>query len=123
MQRDTQSSFPRSSDNPSNGVLPNKVLLTPHDVHPELVAPEIMISAGAETTLVPAKKQSFWRSLGAALTANTRMTIGICIIAFFVLVALVGPLFVQVVLHQGPDVSTNDLSQAPSAIHWLGTTQ
>jgi peptide/nickel transport system permease protein len=123
MQRDTQSSSPHSSENPSNGVIPNKVLLTPVDVHPEPVAPGIIISAGAETALVPAKKQGFWRSLSAALTANTRMTIGICIIAFFVLISLVGPLFVLVVLHQSPDVSTNDLSQAPSAVHWLGTTQ
>jgi peptide/nickel transport system permease protein len=123
MQRDTQSSAPFSSDNLGNGVLPNQTLATSHDVHTESVAPGIAISAGAETALVPAKKQGFWRTLGAVLTANSRMTIGICIIGFFVLVALVGPLFVQVVLHQSPDVSTNDLSQAPSAIHWLGTTQ
>ena len=51
--------------------------------------------------------RSFWR----AATANTKVTIGLVIVLFFVLLALVGPFFVP------SDVNAfgSDLSASPSA--------
>jgi peptide/nickel transport system permease protein len=59
-----------------------------------------------------------WRSLLNTLGQNPKMLIGLCIVGFFILVAIFGPLFV----HTSPNASTNDLYQAPSANHPLGTT-
>src|SRR4051794_1580553 len=58
--------------------------------------------------------RNFWR----AATANTKVTIGLVIVLFFVLLALVGPFFVP------SDVNAfgSDLSASPSAAHLLGTT-
>ncbi|TMD44874.1 MAG: ABC transporter permease [Chloroflexi bacterium] len=52
-------------------------------------------------------------------TLNRKATIGICIVLFFVLVALIGPLFI----HTDPSAFSNDVLVPPSAAHWLGTTQ
>ena len=53
------------------------------------------------------------------LTANRKMAAGSAIVGFFVLVALLGPLFVR----QNPLTYTLTLTQPPSAAHWLGTNQ
>jgi peptide/nickel transport system permease protein len=47
------------------------------------------------------------------------MITGLCIVGFFILMALFAPLLV----HQSPTFFSNDLFQRPSAAHWLGTTQ
>lgn len=52
-------------------------------------------------------------------TLNRKVSVGIIIIAFFVLLATVGPLLVR----QDPTAFTEDLLQPPSPAHWLGTTQ
>lgn len=129
MQRDTRPQSSTAPDGVSNnvrpntmihsGVIPNEARTVAQNVHSTQIAPGIMTSAGVETSLVPAKKQSLWRMMLAVLTGNARMTIGICIIAFFVFVALVVPFLTPI----GPNVSTNDLSQGPSFHHLLGTTQ
>jgi peptide/nickel transport system permease protein len=56
-----------------------------------------------------------WR----AVTLNRKVMIGSSIIAFFVLVAILGP----VVVHQSALTITGDLNSPPSTQHWLGTNQ
>ena len=59
-----------------------------------------------------------WRSILGVLGSNTKMSLGLGIVGFFLLVAIVGPLFI----HEGPNPFTNDIFQAPSVHHILGTT-
>jgi len=66
-------------------------------------------------TASPNRLSAFWRFV----TTNRKVTIGMVIVAFFVLVALFGPLLI----HQDPTEFTEDLLQPPSTAHWLGTTQ
>lgn len=56
-----------------------------------------------------------WREI----VANRKVAVGLAIIAFFVLLALVGPFL----LKQSPTAIGDDLLDPPSAAHWLGTTQ
>lgn len=80
-----------------------------------------------DTTNDEATSEDVWgeRSLSERLrggwrlaTANGKVTFGLIIVLFFVLVALVGPLFVRTDANAfGPDVSAS-----PSAAHLLGTT-
>src|SRR5215813_13391067 len=72
-------------------------------------APEQMPSR-INTTL-----QDFWRML----RENPKMLVGVCIVSFFILLALIGPLFV----HTDPNGITRETLLPPSATHWFGTTQ
>jgi peptide/nickel transport system permease protein len=67
----------------------------------------------------PAPAGGSWRALWRTVTGNRKATIGIGLVLFFVLVALVGPLF----LHTDPSALSNDVLLPPSSAHWLGTTQ
>jgi len=58
------------------------------------------------------------RRVWGALTLNRKVTAGSCIVAFFLLVAIFGPLFIR----QDPNTFTSAVSAPPSAAHWLGTT-
>ena len=58
---------------------------------------------------------TLWR----IFTLNRKATIGICIVLFFVLVALYGPPFIR----SDPSALSDDVLVPPSAVHWLGTTQ
>ncbi|GCE05261.1 ABC transporter permease [Dictyobacter aurantiacus] len=58
--------------------------------------------------------QTVWRQL----TRNKKVTIGLVIVFFFILVAAFGPLFI----HSDPNRLSEDAQAAPSAAHWLGTT-
>src|SRR5947209_12049396 len=60
-----------------------------------------------------------WLMLWRIFTLNRKATPGICIVLFFVLVALFGPLFI----HTDPGALSDDVLVPPSAAHWLGTTQ
>ena len=53
-----------------------------------------------------------------ALTANRKVAVGSGIVAFFILVAIFGPVFIR----QDPNLLSANANQAPSAAHWLGTT-
>jgi peptide/nickel transport system permease protein len=53
-----------------------------------------------------------------ALTANRKVAVGSGIVAFFILVAIFGPVFMR----QDPNLLSANANQAPSAVHWLGTT-
>jgi peptide/nickel transport system permease protein len=59
------------------------------------------------------------RRLWRMVTVNRKVMAGSALIAFFVLVALFGPL----VIRQNPLAYTKDLVAPPSAAHWLGTNQ
>src|SRR6266567_2428259 len=59
------------------------------------------------------------RTLWRIFTLNRKATIGICLVLFFMLVALFGPLFI----HTDPSAFSNDALVPPSTAHWLGTTQ
>lgn len=52
------------------------------------------------------------------LISNRKVTIGSCIIAFFILVAIFGPVLVR----QDPNTLSLLSNAPPSAAHWLGTT-
>ncbi len=79
-----------------------------------------------EYKALPVHKRSLLSRLGlwsrttvTTVTANPKMLTGICILGFFVLVAIFGPLL----LRHDPAAFSNDLFQPPSSTHWLGTTQ
>src|SRR5579859_5514991 len=64
-------------------------------------------------------KQTPWHDTFQVLFGNPRLVVGLCIVGFFVLLALVGPFLAR----QGPTTLSHDLFQHPSLQHWLGTTQ
>src|SRR5262245_60465675 len=66
----------------------------------------------------PAKEQPV-RALWRSLTANRKVALGIYILVFFSLVALVWPMLIR----QHPNAFSLDILEGPSARHWLGTTQ
>jgi peptide/nickel transport system permease protein len=61
-----------------------------------------------------ARLRGIWRTV----RRSRRLTAGFVIIAFFVLVAILGPVFAH-----DPNHFTTDLDQGPSGAHLLGTTQ
>jgi peptide/nickel transport system permease protein len=65
------------------------------------------------------RRESRWRSVGNWLAANPKVSFGLGIVGFFVLVAILGP----VIIRQNPTAFSSDVLQPPSAAHWLGTTQ
>jgi peptide/nickel transport system permease protein len=66
-----------------------------------------------------AKALAVLRSAWRAIASNRKVAAGTGVIAFFALVALLGPL----VIHQDPLKYTLALNAAPSGAHWLGTNQ
>jgi peptide/nickel transport system permease protein len=64
------------------------------------------------------QRSRLWQSIVGLLGSNKKMSIGLALVGFFLLVAIVGPLFI----HEGPNPFTNDIFQAPSTHHLLGTT-
>src|SRR5579875_486648 len=67
------------------------------------------------TTMIAGRLSGFWQ----AATRNRKVAFGLSVIAFFMLVAIFGPMFV----HTAPNAFSQDLLSPPSASHWLGTTQ
>jgi peptide/nickel transport system permease protein len=53
-----------------------------------------------------------------ALTVNRKVAVGSGIVAFFILVAIFAPILIR----QDPNLLSANANQAPSAVHWLGTT-
>ncbi|HLZ58929.1 MAG TPA: ABC transporter permease [Ktedonosporobacter sp.] len=60
-----------------------------------------------------------WREVWRGLTHNPRVMVGLCIMTFFLLVAIFGPFFLQ----RDPNALSSDALLPPSARHWFGTTQ
>ena len=71
------------------------------------------------TMLSPSPTMLRLRDLGRLLTLNRKVSFGLAVVVFFLLVAIFGPLF----LHQDPNSFSADRLDPPSAAHWLGTTQ
>jgi peptide/nickel transport system permease protein len=67
------------------------------------------------SSLLASRAHALWR----IVTPNRKATVGICLVLFFVLVGLIGPLFI----HTDPSAFSNDVLVPPSTAHWLGTTQ
>jgi peptide/nickel transport system permease protein len=59
------------------------------------------------------------RLLGHPSLQSTKLRLGLGIVGFFAVIALVGPLLV----HGNPTAFSADQLQSPSWAHWLGTTQ
>lgn len=108
MRRDTQTNFTTAKHTIGPG--------TSLDTTSSEPVPGVLLTPINTTAIVLAKKQGVWRTV---LLANSRMLIGSCIIGFFILVALLGPLLTT----QSPSYLSNDLFQPPSLTHLLGTTQ
>jgi peptide/nickel transport system permease protein len=77
-------------------------------------APVAEAGAGAYSPLA-GRLTDLWR----LFTGNPKALTGLCIVLFFVLVAIVGPFFV----HHDPNAFSSDTLVPPSAQHLLGTTQ
>ena len=68
------------------------------------------------------KRRTLWdqlKNMGGQLTTNRLAILGLCIVGFFVVIALIGPFLSP----YNPSAFSNDQLQAPSARHWLGTTK
>lgn len=73
----------------------------------------------SETATGPSTRSLRLRDLWRLLTQNRKVSFGLIVLGFFLLLALVGPLIVP----QDPNAFSSDRLAPPSAAHWLGTTQ
>jgi peptide/nickel transport system permease protein len=73
----------------------------------------IMSSTMSSTVML--RLRDTWR----LVTVNRKVSFGLVILTFFVLVAIFGPLFFP----GDPNAFSSDILQPPSRAHWLGTTQ
>lgn len=74
----------------------------------------MIISSNTQSTAM-LRLRDTWR----LITLNRKVSFGLAILAFFVLIAIFGPLFFP----KDPNTFSQDILQPPSAAHWLGTTQ
>jgi peptide/nickel transport system permease protein len=66
---------------------------------------------GGGTDSMPARRRNF------RFIANAKAAVGLAVVAFFVLLAIIGPWIAP----YDPDKRGNDLVAAPSGAHWFGT--
>jgi len=85
-------------------------------VTPQLVLSKDGVPASTQGVL---QRESRWRAGWSWLAANPKVAFGLGIVAFFVLVAILGPMIIR----QDPTAFSSDVLRPPSASHWLGTTQ
>jgi peptide/nickel transport system permease protein len=64
-----------------------------------------------------ARHRSALNRIGKAIRTNRKATIGVVLMAIFIIVALFPGLFA----HQDPNTATTQVLARPSAAHWLGT--
>jgi peptide/nickel transport system permease protein len=92
-------------------------------VKPQLALSKRNIATGdtimADNAQQVSRRESRWLTVGHWLAANPKVAFGLGVVGFFVLVAILGPIFVR----QNPLAFGPDILQPPSAAHWLGTTQ
>lgn len=73
-------------------------------------------------TPTPAKSHSpatsRWLAVWRIIAGNWKASLGLLVLAFFVLLAIFGP----IIIPQDPHTFTLDRLQSPSASHWFGTT-
>lgn len=82
-------------------------------------APEASAGAATRSRRALAIIASLFRSCWRIITVNPKMITGSIIVGIFILLAIFGPLLAR----YDPNRITYDILQAPSATHWLGTTQ
>ncbi|TMD62618.1 MAG: ABC transporter permease [Chloroflexi bacterium] len=70
-------------------------------------------------TTAPSTRMLRLRDTWRLVTLNRKVSFGLAILAFFVLIAIFGPMFFP----GDPNAFSPDILQPPSAAHWLGTTQ
>jgi peptide/nickel transport system permease protein len=80
-------------------------------------ASEVLVAAAATTP--PGRILGLLRGAWRLATTNRKVAAGVCIVGFFVLVAIFGPLLIR----QNPLHYTSDLMNPPSARYPLGTNQ
>jgi peptide/nickel transport system permease protein len=73
------------------------------------------LSGTSAPTATGGRMRDFWR----LVTQNRKVGVGIIILAFFVLAAIIGPFLV----HKDPNAFVGASLAAPSSAFWLGTTQ
>src|SRR6267142_3185458 len=71
-----------------------------------------------QITVEQQASQSMWQGVYGMLARNPKVIFGLCVVAFFFLVAIFGPMF----LRSDPNALTTDALMPPSATHLLGTT-
>lgn len=70
--------------------------------------------------LTPSPTKQRFRDTWRFVTMNRKVTIGVCIVVFFLLMAVLSQIFI----HQDPNaINADQLLMPPSPQHWLGTTQ
>jgi peptide/nickel transport system permease protein len=75
-----------------------------------------------EDDSVEDRRRTQWdqlRNMWSQLTSNRLAVMGLCIVGFFIIVALIGPFLSP----YNPSAFSNEQLQPPSARHWLGTTK
>ena len=70
-------------------------------------------------TTTPSTTMLRLRDTWRLVTLNRKVSFGLAILAFFVLLAIFGPMFFP----GDPNAFSADILQPPSTAHWLGTTQ
>src|SRR2546421_12760420 len=70
-------------------------------------------------TTTPSTTMLRLRDTWRLVTRNRKVSFGLAILAFFVLLAIFGPMFFP----GDPNAFSPDILQPPSTAHWLGTTQ
>lgn len=69
--------------------------------------------------LPPSFKAHYVHTVLSIFLQNRKALLGLCMVFFFVLVGLLGPLFIST----DPNALTGDVLVPPSTAHWFGTTQ
>lgn len=77
-----------------------------------------LTGAGVAVPLPQGPSQGSLGRVWRLISHNKKVLIGVVILAFFVLIAIFGPLLI----HEDPNAVTGALAESPSASHWLGTT-
>ncbi len=77
------------------------------------------IPGGGAPTASPTLFAGRIRDIWHVITLNRKVTIGMSILAFFILVAIFGPLLFRA----DPNAFSPDTLSPPATTHWLGTTQ
>jgi len=77
------------------------------------------MSAALTTALVDTPAEAAVRGSGVLRTAlrSRRLVVGLCIVGFFILLGVTGPLLLG-----NPNLVSTDRAASPSAAHWFGTT-